>query len=266
VATNNGRSTYNGLQAMWARTKGRYTLNANYTYSKSLGILGNNGQLIDQFNVNHNYGVLPNNRTHLFNFAYSVQMPKATSNKLLGGFVNGWQVSGILQLQSGPNLTGFQNQNFGMNLNGAVIPGTSFAITNKSILGTPNIQLNPLVTCNPRSGLKAQQFINGACFAAPTQVGQNGPTILPAIYGPAYFNWDMGLFKSFQISEHKSLQFRINGYNWLNHPLWSFNGGNLGLSFNQNPDGSMTQSNSTFGYTTQKQGHRIVEFAVKFYF
>ncbi len=45
-----------------------------------------------------------------------LQLPSPTTNKLLGGFVNGWQVSGVLQLESGPNLTGFQNQNFGMNL------------------------------------------------------------------------------------------------------------------------------------------------------
>ena len=282
LATNNGHANYNGFQAVWARTRGRYTLNLNYTFSKSLGIVGNSGthQLIDQFNVNHNYGVLPNDRKHLFNAAYAVELPKLHTNKVVGGFVNGWQVSGILQLQSGPNLTSNQNQNFSMNLNGAAIPvagvdctnpkdpnyAKCFAISNVSILGTPDIQLNPLVTCNPRSGLKAQQYINGNCFAAPTQPGQGGPTVLPAIYGPGYFNWDMGLFKSFNITEHKSVQFRVNGYNWLNHPLWSFNGNNLNLSFNEDKTGTITQSNSTFGITPSKQGHRIVEFAVKFFF
>src|SRR5262249_20678401 len=116
LATNNGHSNYNALQAVWARTKGRYTLNLNYTYSKALGIVG----FFNQFDVNKNYGVVSNNRTHLFNAAYSVQLPNATKNRLLGGFANGWQVSGVMQIESGPNLTGFQNQNFGMNLNGAI--------------------------------------------------------------------------------------------------------------------------------------------------
>jgi hypothetical protein len=184
-------------------------------------------------------------------------------NRVLGGFVNGWQVSGILQLQSGPNLTGFQNQNYAMNLNNAVIPGTNFAISNVSILGTPNIQLNPLVTCDPRKGLAPHQYINGSCFAAPTQVGQNGPTVLPAVYGPGYFNWDMGLFKNFAITENKKVQFRVTGYNWLNHPLWSFNGNNLNLSFDKT---TLQQNNSTFGMVTSKQGHRIIELAIKFFF
>jgi hypothetical protein len=276
LATNNGHANYNGLQAVWARTKGRYTLNLNYTFSKSLGIVGNSGthNLIDQFDVNRNYGVLPNNRTHLFNFVYSVQLPNPTRNKLAGGFANGWQVSGIMQIQSGPNLTGFQNQNFGMTISGvngpnnntAVIPGTNFAISNVSLLGTPDIQLNPVLTCDPRKGLQEHQYINASCFAAPTQVGQNGAIVLPAIYGPAYFNWDMGLFKSFKITENKSVQLRFNGYNWLNHPLWSFNGNNLNLSFSQDAQLNMTQTNSTFGITPSKQGHRIIEMAVKFYF
>lgn len=263
VVTHNAYSNYNGLQAVWARTKGRYTINLNYTWSKALGIVNCNGNLCDQFAVAPNYGVLSTNRTHLFNAVYSVDLPKANVNKYAGGVVNGWQVSGILSLESGPNLTGFQNQNFGMNLNGATIPGTSDAISNLSILGTPDIQLNPILTCDPRSHLATHQYINGSCFAAPTQIGQNGPTILPAIYGPAYFNWDMALFKNFKITESQKLQFRFNFYNWMNHPLWSFNGGNLNLSFDKN---TLQQNNSNFGYTTVKQGNRIIQLGVKYYF
>jgi hypothetical protein len=283
VATNNGHSNYHGLQAIWARTKGRYTMNLNYTFSKAQGVVGNSGtgQLIDQFDVNRNIGVLPNSRKHLFNAVYSVELPRANVNKWLGGAVNGWQVTGILQVQSGPNLTGFQNQNFGMSYSGvsgsngssAVIPGsitaqnpTGIPISNISLLGTPDIQLNPTLTCNPASGLKSHQYINASCFAPPTQEGQNGPIVLPAIYGPAYFNWDMGLFKNFAITENQRLQFRFNFYNWMNHPLWSFNGGNLNLSYSQDAALNMTQSNSTFGVTTQKQGHRIIEMGVKYYF
>ncbi len=56
----------------------------------------------------------------------------------------------------------------------------------------------------------------------PTTVGQNGPTLLPAIYGPAFFNSDLGLFKNFQIKESMKAPFRIQAYNFLNHPNWSF--------------------------------------------
>jgi hypothetical protein len=276
VTTNNGRANYNALQATWARTRGRYTLDLNYTFSKAEGVVSDgSGRAVDIFDINKSIGVLPNSRKHLFNAVYSVEMPAVRDlNRYVGGVVNGWQVSGILQLQSGPNLSAFQNENFGMSYVGdpainngiAVVPGTNFAINDKSLLGTTEIQLNPIVTCNPTSGLKAHQYINGNCFAAPSQVGQNGPFVLPSIYGPAYFKWDMALFKNFAITESQKLQFRFNFYNFLNHPLWSFNGNNLGLNFQQDATGAFTQSNSTFGYTTQKQGHRIIEMGAKYIF
>jgi len=77
----------------------------------------------------------------------------------------------------------------------------------------------------------------------------------------------MGLFKNFAIGEHKNVQFRVTGYNWLNHPLWSFNGNNLNLNFTQNATTeALTQSNSTFGTATNTVGHRIVELMVRFTF
>jgi len=275
VTTNNGFSNYNALQAGVTRTRGRYTVAMNYTYSKAEGIVNDgSGRAVDIFDINKSVGVLPNSRKHLFNVVYSVDLPTAKGiNKYAGGVVNGWQVSGVLQAQSGPNLSAFQNQNFGMSYVGttanngiAVVPGTTFALNDISLLGTNEIQLNPIVTCNPTSGLKAHQYINGSCFAAPSQVGQNGPFVLPSIYGPAYFNWDMALFKNFAITENQKLQFRFNFYNWMNHPLWSFNGNNLGLTFQQDNTGAFSQTNSNFGTVTQKQGHRIIEMGAKYFF
>jgi hypothetical protein len=136
-----------------------------------------------------------------------------------------------VQVQSGVNLTGQRTQTFGLALNSAKIPGTTQNISATSLLGTPNITLSPTLTCDPRSNLGPNQFINASCFSFPNQIGQNGPTTLPTIYGPAFFNTDIGLFKNFKIAEKKSFQLRMNGYNFLNHPLWSFNGGNLNLGF-----------------------------------
>jgi hypothetical protein len=85
----------------------------------------------------------------------------------------------------------------------------------------------------------------------------------PVLYGPAFVNADLGLFKNFQMGESKKIQLRFNAYNFLNHPLWSFpNTTNLTLNFN-----ALGQNtNNTFGEATQKQGHRIVQAAIKFYF
>ena len=265
LATNKGYANYNAMQLTWIRTKGRYTVNMNYTFGKAMGTMySNGGPTYDQFNINNNYGVQPSNRTHIFNIAYSAELGSPMKNKLAGGFVNGWQLSGIIQAQSGANLSGFsQNGNFNLNLNGAKIPGTTYNISNVSLLGTSDIQLNPVLTCNPTANLGTNQYINSSCFAMPTKIGENGPTVLPAMYGPGFFNMDLGLFKNFQFKESKKLQIRFNGYNFLNHPLWSFNGSNLNLSF----DGTTGKVNAPlFGIVTQKQGHRVIQTAIKFYF
>jgi hypothetical protein len=303
IAVNNIYSNYNGLQVTWGRHAGRYTIQTNYTYQKSLGIVqpGNpaNGPSVtlDPFNLDNNYGVMPGDRRQLFNIAYSIDLGRPIhSNKLLGGFANGWQLSGITQLQSGANITYLSsNTNFGYSIscvnpagtvppsnpcatiqnNNAIIPGSingtnpqGIPLNNKSILGTSSVQLQPLVTCDPSSGLSAHQFVNPDCFGPGIAAGQSGPSLLPASYGPAYFNSDLALFKNFQITENKRLQFRIQAYNFLNHPLWSFNGtSNLNLSYSQDPlTQAVTLNNPDFGKTTTKEGNRVLEFAAKFYF
>jgi hypothetical protein len=156
----------------------------------------------------------------------------------------------------------------------AIIPGsvsaanpTGITINNQSILGTNGAQLNPLVTCDPSAHRGSHQFVNGDCFAAPTQVGQSGPTNLPVSYGPAFFDSDLSVFKNFNMTETRKLQLRVQAYNFLNHPLYSFNGSNLSLQYQQDPvTQQFTQADTNFGTTTQKQGARILEFAAKFYF
>lgn len=294
-ATNNLYSNYNGLQAAWGRQKGYYTMQFNYTWAKALGIVS---PTVDPFDLAANYAALPTDRRHLFNAAYSVDLgSRVHVNPIVNGLANGWQLSGITQVQSGANVTygGAYNVNTNYNMalscvptaaetaagitcpqSAAIIPGsisaanpTGIPINNQSILGTNGQQLNPLITCNPsaRNG-GDHQYVNSSCFAVPTTPGQNGPSMIPVSYGPAYFNSDLAVFKNFNFSENKKLQFRMQAYNFLNHPLWSFpNGSNLTLQFTQDPvTQQITQGNANFGKTTQKQGARIVEFATKFYF
>ena len=257
LATHNLYANYNSMQAKYMRTKGRAVININYTFGKALGILN---PALDTFNLRNDYGVQANNRTHIFNAAYSYSFPKLVRNKAAGVLLNGWQLSGITQLQSGANLTGQRGQNFGMALNSAKITGTTFNVSSNSILGTPNITLTPILTCDPRKNLGEHQFLNPSCFSYPKSVGEYQATTLPVIYGPAYFNADLGLFKNFTMNKERTkIQIRANAYNFLNHPLWSFNGSNLNLSFS----GAGVMNAPLFGTVNTKQGHRVVQLAIK---
>jgi hypothetical protein len=268
VGTPDIYSNYNGLQVSFNRQRGRFNFITNYTYSKALGVQGGSGlttqgSVPNNLSLAANYGPLPFDRRHIFNAAYSIELPGPVhNNKVLEGVVNGWQLSGITQLQSGVSLQ-FNNgsSNFNLNTGPNTLPNGD-SITSRTINGTDQIQVMPVLTCDPTKNLAAHQFINGACFALPTP-GHNGPNILPELFGPAFFNSDLSLFKNFSFSENKKLQLRFSGYNFLNHPLYSFgHDNNLHLNFGANG----TVADPTFGYATNKIGRRIIQLAIKFYF
>jgi hypothetical protein len=267
VAQHNLYSNYNAMQLSWVRQKGAYDISLNYTYGKSLGIVG-----LNQLDLRRDYGPAQFDRRHVFNAAYSINLPSPVrGNKAMEGVVNGWQLSGITQVQSGVNLTGNSNGgngdfNTGGNI-GGLTTTTGYNISAQSINGTDQIPLMPIVTCDPRKGLGPHQYINGNCFQLPTAPGTNGNAVLPEIFGPSFWSSDLSLFKNFQISESKKLQFRASAFNFLNHSLWTMAGsgygqGNMNLVFKN----STTNTNNTFGVAPYKVGNRIVELAVKFYF
>ena len=269
VGRNDAYSNYNSFQTGYTNHKGRGTYLLNYTFSKALGINagsglgGSTGGAANNLSIDQNYGPLSFDRRHIFNAAYSIELPSPVQGNVIAkGLVNGWQISGITQFQSGVNLQ-LQNGSINFNFNpptGTLTGGQNLSA--RTVSGTESIVLMPTLLCNPGSNLQDHQFINGACFGLPSP-GNNGPNIIPAVYGPAFLNSDLSLFKNFQISEHRKLQFRFNAFNFLNHPLYSFgHDNNLNLSL----DSSGKLTNSNFGYTTNKVGRRVIQMAVKFYF
>jgi hypothetical protein len=276
----NTYSNYNSVQASWNKQAGHLNWLLNYTFSKALGIRGENSSngVGDPLNIGNNYGVLPNDRTHIFNVAWVYQMGQIykQSNLLLKGVVNGWQLSGTTQAQSGSPLQAVSSSNFNFNADfapGTVLPGgivvptnnSNFGVTQDTVNGTPYISVQPVLTCDPSKNLQPGQYINGNCFAAPTP-GHNGAFIMPYIKGPAFFNSDVSLFKNFQMGESRKIQLRVSAFNFLNHALPSFNpaGGDTNLNLTLNAAGKL--ANPTFGYAQYRNGNRTVQFVFKFFF
>ena len=117
--------------------------------------------------------------------------------------------------------------------------GDHFCVTNVNPnvwLGSPDYLLMPTLNCNPASGLKASSTSTppASAFrcpvarrAVPTALSSNptgqGVYRLPYIHGPAYSRHDLTLLKNFQVKEKQNLQLRLAAFNFVNHPLTSFN-------------------------------------------
>jgi hypothetical protein len=294
-------ANYNALQTSWVRQKGRVTYNLNYTWSKVLGTQGTaqlNGLAPSALNLNNDYGLLSIDRSHVFNFSYTFQTGNPIKgNRVLEYAVNGWNISGITTWQSGPDITTLSDTNLQLNGNGPqydtcnpTCSGTTFGtygIGATNWVGTNNVSLQPTVTCNPTANLKAHQYFNANCFSVP-QGGQQGDWQLPYIHGPAYFNSDLAVFKTFKITERQNVEFRLSGFNFLNHPLDSFQGNNDNkLSFNYTCSGGgpcvngagsyvlsntfstpyvLGTSNAQPGYASTRYGRRVLELSAKYSF
>lgn len=272
-------SNYNSMQVTWNKQQGHLTYLANYTFSKALGIRGENGAAVgNPTNLRNNYGTLPANRTNIFNIAYVYQLPNLTafSNPFVKQVVNGWQISGITQYQTGADLQAAVTSNFGYT---AYIPaGTTFMgktidkpiqASASNVLGSSDLTVMPKLICDPRHGLHDHQYVNGSCFAPFATPGQQGNYIFPTMTGPGYFDSDLSVTKNFVFgnSESKKVQFRFSGYNFLNHPLRTFNtSGDPGLSLQFDQNGNLKQPapGVNFGYANYKVGHRMMQGEVKF--
>ncbi len=273
VPNHTAYSNYNGVQAAITRQAGRILFNVNYTFGKALGIIANP---VNAFDLATNYGVESFDRSQIFNSTYTFEVGNPVKGVLLGSLANGWELSGITTFQSGQDLqTGVATPNFG--LSGSVGPTgstTQYGISSTNWLGTPDgVTLQPITTCNPRTGLTHNQYINGACFAAPA-IGTNGPSFYPYLHGPAYFDSDLSAQKSFSLPHDQSIQFRIAAFNFLNHPLTSFTGNfsnETTLQLNDTNPGATPQQavydpTSRFGFADYKQGRRVAELSLKYSF
>jgi hypothetical protein len=263
VITHNMYSNYNAFQFTLAKQSGPVNYSLAYTFSKALGIRGG-GQgagAVDPFNLRNNYGTMAYDRPHLLALSYVWQLPSLLSmNAMARSVIGGWQISGISQFSSGTDLQATSDMAFGLAQDTLANQPSLNATT---YLGTPDLKLQPRLTCDPRANLKDRQFINGSCFALPT-IGHNGDFVFPAIRGPMFQNHDISLFKSFNFTERRRLQFRFSAYNFLNHPLWSFTNGDNNLKLRFDANGKL--ANDRFGFTDNKFGRRVIQLAVKFYF
>ena len=195
--------------------------------------------------------------------------------RFVGGFINGWEISGITNYQSGANIV-VTTANPGFAVSGTIGPNgpTQIAINNSVYLGTPDVSLQPTLVCNPKSGLGPRQYINGNCFGTPNFLS-NGPYQYPDLRGPGYFDTDLSVQKSFHIHGDQNVLLRFSAFNFINHALPSFTGNSTnqyqlnmtnptGTNFNQGSGANAAALG--FGSASYETGRRVAEMMLKYNF
>jgi len=273
-----GYSRFDSLQASVKRSYGFLTLQANYTFSKGLSTANGdlNGSMPD-YGQKWSYGVSPLNRAHVLSLAYVFYLPSVKGgNAFVRGAANGWQISGVTQVESGIQIitNGLAGNTFNWtsplpNIDAAHLYGVGTTGTGS------DLSIFPVLTCNPTSNLQHGQYLNPSCFALPG-VGQLGDAGMPYMPGPMFWNTDLSLMKNFKIKERQNVQFRFAFFNPLNHGLTSFENGDPNLKLNFNAAGQVANQNcptfaacpagSTFGTAFYKSGGRVIELGVKYSF
>jgi len=291
-------ANYNALQVSLNRQRGKLNFGLNYTFSKALGVRGgyNNGYTTDPTNLREDYGPLAFDRTHIAAASYSYDEGAAVhfGGRFTQQLLNYWFISGITNLQSGPNLQAVYSPDLMLSgstatqTNNYPCPGGACNIDSRTLLGSPDIYLQPTLrpgagcpSGNPTANLANRQYVNGNCFGLPP-VGINGPANLGYLRAPGFFNSDLTVQKTIGFAAQRYLQFRLSGFNFLNHPITAFSSrftNEASLQLNGNSfdtatllnGGNGTQSCSAigttcFGYAGYKTGRRVLEVSVRYNF
>jgi len=103
-------------------------------------------------------------------------------------------------------------------------------------------------------------FFNACAFADPP-LGSFGNAGRNTLQAPGFQSWDLSLFKTFNISERKRLEFRTEFFNFPNHPNLL-----LAKSGPQTSNNATTLNTPECGFLTAARPPRQIQFALKLYF
>jgi predicted heme/steroid binding protein len=256
---NVANSTYNSLQISWNRRySGGLLFGVSYTLSKSMDDGSNQRDVVpNTYDVRSLWGPSEFDARHTLVFDYLYDLPFFKDHsKLTGKLIGGWQISGLTQFQTGlpcsvagpSDYAGVGlDSNFGCGQNG------QFWVVN----GTPKI----IGTFGPKG-----QWFDTSVFTKPAAGTFNTQRARDLIYQPGYQNWNLGLFKTFPVTERIGLQFRAEAFNFINHPNWC---GGSGCSGTTNI--GLNPTSSTFGKVLTKGGgvgggERNLQLSLRAYF
>jgi hypothetical protein len=264
-------SWYNSLQIRFQKRMNHYvSFEGNYTRSKSeddssigfnafvgnlntvYGYTVGNPQQLDR--LKDEWAISANDVPNRLVLATIVELPLGRGrwigrdmNRIVDGFIGGWEVSGIITLQSGQPLP-------------IVMAVPRLDGGNQR----PNILCNQLssglsyhqAAANALNGSANSSLFNAACFGDPgDQVPGDAPRYFSNLRGDGIRNLDLSFIKEFTIKEQKTLQLRAEFFNFTNTERFAF------------PDVGV--GSATFGEVTSSAPGftpRVMQFGMRFQF
>ncbi len=211
LKTNDGNSTFHALQFSMRRqlSKG-FLWQSQYMWShaitdnsvgagESTAIQRMSCRACDRSNTQFDV-------RHTFSMSSSYELPFAHSNRIFGG----WRFSGLATARTGLPINITVSRKAGDLPDGNassqrpdLVPGVSIYAANQTI----------------------SNWFNPAAFAVPAK-GTWGNLGRYAARGPGYYEIDTALEKRFILTEVRSVSFRAEAFNLLNHPIFANPSGN----------------------------------------
>jgi hypothetical protein len=187
-------SNYHALQVYGSKRKGNQMFTVSYTWSKILGDSSAQGDNPENYLDRHyNYGPLSFDRRHAFVATYVWFLPKLTNmNPVVRNVAGGWQLNGIIRLQT----------------------GQYYSITGNTSIGTRRADYvagNDILLPNPG----VDGWFNKAAFT-PAANNRFGNTSAGFAVGPGLQSYDLSVAKNFTVTERFRLRFQTDFFNAFN--------------------------------------------------
>ncbi len=184
-----------------------YTWSHDIDDGNGLSLNDNTSNIRDPYNLALDRGNAAYDLRQAFVASFNYDLPFGKGKHWLHGggpadwFLGGWQLGGILTLQTGPYFT----------------PTLSVDLTNTGTTNFPNVVGNPNLPSGQRS---IHDWFNLSAFALPQQYvyGNAGRGI---VEGPPLKNMDLKIGKVFPIRERFHLDFRAEMFNFTNTPSFA---------------------------------------------
>jgi hypothetical protein len=232
IYQNGENSHYNSLQIeLRSHLRMGLDLHAAYTYAKAIDPTAANGDGGDLDAITNPYagwrfdqgpGALDRTHVAFANFVYDLPIFRNSSNRFAKDVIGGWQLSGIVTMESGlPLNIGYSGT--------TVCSIVSSCGVRPDLAGRVSYPKNSVIS--PSNNLKVLQWFDPSVFSANYVAGTTVPIWgnlgHNALRGPGRDNWNIAMFKTFAAGERLHFELRAESFNTWNHT--QFNGVNTSV-------------------------------------